>query len=341
MNARTLLMAAMILIPGTLLRADNYSVTPLPKNFYIWPPYNRNVGNILNNHGQVAGMIFQNREEMIADDERDRKDKGRTGKRGRGKGPSFDRYGGAKAAYWDQNAGITIITLEAYTSKACAINDDGFIALYSYKEKKPLNHENPMTVLWNIKTNEVRVGPFGMAKNMSRMSVILLEAPDYTGNSRLWNVRDNTIIVAPKKEDLQPFLSPSNINGGRLHQPYNEMPDLVLSYGGKDHLLLPKDGTLIKRDGTSTVCLNDKDEVVALTIMDSVDKKYNTISKWSKGGIVTMSGILQEFTELKEYVFFGIVAFNNAGQVLLKAARQNTYSDPLFYYDLFLLTPNN
>ena len=303
---------------------DMYSVIPLPEDFY------HGNGHILNNHGQIAGRVSQERVALAARDERKKKNPGASNY----SESDFDPYEGAKAAYWDPKKGITIINVEAYKSSACSINDNGFVALSVYKDKQSIMVETPRTALWDIKTNAINIGPLGEARNMGKTNVIWLATPRYIGQSILWNPQDNTLLRNPDIGTLKlHFLDIFNYSNSRGTKLFQNNSDLSLFYSGKEYLLVVKEGNL--SNVAHAAHLNDNDEVIAMTIVKNGAKDQNVITRWNKGKDATTSDYLQSYPELNDYAFFRIVGFNNKGQILLTATKDSSF----YYHNLFLMTP--
>jgi len=276
-----------------------YSVVPLPELFDISKW--ASFPQIFNNLGQVAGCVSN-----------------------------------TQAALWDSKKGLIILHSEGLNTCSYALNDKGFIAALRQLKSEGMNR----TILWNTSTGEVVYGPQGGPRAINDSNLIL------TGNY-IWNPNDNTInlLTGNIGEDTTPlFRLDTNKKGSVILQAY-QGHDLELKRGNNRYLLLPCCGELIlsRADGSEArellaAKLNDNDEVVALIGVKYMDKTYSAIAKWDVNRKATRSCMLQSFAELKDYNCFAILAFNNAGQLLLQAEVEDIWAKRS-KKRLLLLTP--
>jgi hypothetical protein len=242
--------------------------------------------------------------------------------------------GQTTAACWSTDRMITINRSESFAN---AINDDGLCAVTAHD----LNKKNVTKVLlWNTNNGKVQYGPFGHADAINDTGVVRIYDADDLQKLKLWDTNENMIDFypsSPRGIDLwNPYVKPCshNKNGASLIRK----TDLYLSYQGKNKLLLPLDSG----ENISTGCLNDNNEVIALTVMDAPkqpifkkDEKLYRITKWQKNGVASASELFNKISVLKNYYSFVIKGFNNSGQVLLEAsAKQFGQSKQLFLLTL-------
>lgn len=276
----------------------DYSIIALPENFVT-------SAKLLNNYGQVTGYL----------------DLGISYVNGRAKHITT-------AALWDVKKGVIPLKLIGQSTKATNLNDYGCMAIV-YDEN--CFGTDSRALLWDSNINEIKFGPSGIPFAINNCDTILVR-----GKSEIikWDPKNNTVVEYKAIHNCNGISnfgelitndSIKNSQGSYLSKLGNS--DLTLFYNGASHLLLPLKGTLIN---PLNAYLNDRDNVIAMTKIQYGEKSYHAITKWSKCGSPTRSKALEKRPELSGYDSFGIVGFNDSGQVLISAWGSKTAKSRFF-----------
>lgn len=239
---------------------------------------------------------------------------------------------GSKAVFWSKRSGTMVLGLDAFRTVAYAINDKGFIAGSCYASSAC---SSCRTLLWDSNCNNILYGPQGSPSAINCNNEITVNM--CLDQPLLWDPKENTI------EKQIRITAKSNSKGSFLNQikqlSMMNFTDLSLGSLGKTYLLLPSEGQIITGPGEAAF-LNDNDEVVTMIEIRRQDKSYHAIAKWDKNRRATRSRILQTAERLRNYSYFSIIAFNNVGQVLIRAGGEPFQRVGCLQSTcLFLLTP--
>lgn len=313
--------------------SDEYYVTELPENMYTVSDR-----NVLNNHGQIAGFIQQNKKTFLSPIARPRlvniaKDNDN-----------------CNAIIWDAYKGIYNCPLKG-NNRSFALNDHNFVAISN-------NHNNHAeTIIWDVTTNELKnlginPSPYNEPKMINNKNILLMS------DGSVWDFICNMKPNIPNTYNGFPAISISDANqlcpwlglgmhyldfnkkGTALAANYSIPAQLYLQFPSKtllaitfEHELNINPNRLKTSLPAMNARINDNDTVVAIL-------KINNKSEYAIGMQTKDSSQiiihLKDIPILNKYTCFEIVGFNNKQQILIQATNEQLHSSRLF-----LFTPSN